>query len=311
MLTTGNLALSTGAFLEAEVGGTTAGVGGYDQIVVNGTVSLADATLTIDLISSFDPAFGDAFTIIQNDGTDAIAGTFAGLAEGAQFVADGRAFTITYQGGDGNDAVVTAIQAVIIGTPDADLINGTNTVFGQLPATEGADIIKGKNGGDTISGIGGDDLIYGNKGKDIIKGNEGSDQLWGNRGQDKIKGSKGNDTLDGGKANDRLTGGAGDDAFAFTTKLGKNNVDRITDFGKGNDIIQLDHTIFKKIGSGGELKAKYFTHNHAKDTNDHIVYTKATGEIRYAKKGVDSGDGILFAKVDKGTTLHHDDFFVI
>ena len=40
MLTTGDLALSAGAFLEAEIGGTTAGVGGYDQIVVNGTVAL-------------------------------------------------------------------------------------------------------------------------------------------------------------------------------------------------------------------------------------------------------------------------------
>jgi len=159
--------------------------------------------------------------------------------------------------------------------------------------------------------FGGDDQIYGNKGKDFIKGDDGNDQLWGNRAKDKLKGSQGDDTLDGGKNADRLTGGADDDAFTFTTKLGKKNVDRVTDFGNGNDIFQLDHTIFKKIGSSGELKAKYFARNHAKDKNDHIIVSKKTGEISYDKNGSKAGGETLFAKVDKGLVLHHDDFFVI
>ncbi|MEQ9690428.1 MAG: hypothetical protein RLO48_11915, partial [Bauldia litoralis] len=249
--------------------------------------------------------------IIANDGTDAVAGTFAGLAEGAQFVADGRAFAITYKGGDGNDVELTAIQAVIIGTPNADLVNTTNTVFGQLPATEGGDIIKGKAGKDKLSGAGGDDDIYGNRGKDKLFGNEGADNLSGGNAKDKLNGGKDDDVLDGGKNKDKLTGGNGDDAFAFTTKLSNKNVDKITDFGKGDDVIQLDHTIFKKIGDGGELKAKFFAYNKAKDKNDHIIYSVKSGEISYDKNGSKAGGETLFAKVDKGTILDHDDFFVI
>ncbi|MEP4473327.1 MAG: autotransporter-associated beta strand repeat-containing protein, partial [Bauldia litoralis] len=311
ILTTGDLAFSAGGLMTAELGGTTAGAGGYDRVVVNGTVALPGAVLTVALIDDFDPQFGDSFTIIANDGTDAVAGTFAGLAEGAQFVADGRAFAITYKGGDGNDVELTAIQAVIIGTPNADLVNTTNTVFGQLPATEGGDIIKGKAGKDKLSGAGGDDDIYGNRGKDKLFGNEGADNLSGGNAKDKLNGGKDDDVLDGGKNKDKLTGGNGDDAFAFTTKLSTKNVDKITDFGKGDDVIQLDHTIFKKINDSGELKAKFFAYNKAKDKNDHIIYSVKSGEISYDKNGSKAGGDTLFAKVDKGTILDHDDFFAI
>ena len=42
--------------LKSKVGGTTAGAGGYDQVAVNGTVSLGNATLDTSLIEAFDPA---------------------------------------------------------------------------------------------------------------------------------------------------------------------------------------------------------------------------------------------------------------
>src|SRR5262249_34827358 len=40
-------------------------------------------------------------------GTDAVVGTFAGLAQGATVLIGGRPFTISYTGGDGNDVVLT------------------------------------------------------------------------------------------------------------------------------------------------------------------------------------------------------------
>ena len=86
--------------------GTTAGTG-YDQLSANGTVNLAGATLNVNL--AFTPALGSAFTVIQNDGTDAVLGTFAGLPEGTTLSLNGMTFQISYAGGTGNDVVLTRI----------------------------------------------------------------------------------------------------------------------------------------------------------------------------------------------------------
>ena len=50
---------------------------------------------------------GSKFTIIDNDGSDAITGTFQGVAEGGFVSAGGQSFTVSYVGGDGNDVVLT------------------------------------------------------------------------------------------------------------------------------------------------------------------------------------------------------------
>ncbi|MEQ9689680.1 MAG: autotransporter-associated beta strand repeat-containing protein, partial [Bauldia litoralis] len=312
ILTTGDITFATGAFLVAEIGGAAAGTGGYDQIVVNGAVNLAGATLDGELINGFAPAAGTAFTIIDNDGSDAVAGTFAGLSEGSIVVFDQRQFSVTYKGGDGNDVVLTALQTVITGNGKKNVVNADTTVKGQLLPTDAADIIKGKGDNDSLSGLGGDDSIIGGKGKDAVKGNSGDDTLQGKNGKDTVKGGSGDDTLDGGNADDKLTGGKDADAFVFSTKLGKNNVDKITDFGNGNDVIQLDDSIFTKLGPEGELASEYFTKGaKAEGKGPQIVYQKSSGELYYDKNGNESGKQVLFAKVYKGTSLSHDDFFVI
>jgi hypothetical protein len=58
---------------------------------------------------------GNTFTIVSNDSTDAITGTFNGLPESAVFSVPRVAmspltFQITYKGGDGNDVVLTALN---------------------------------------------------------------------------------------------------------------------------------------------------------------------------------------------------------
>jgi len=110
------LTLSSGSTLVAEVKGTAAGTG-YDQISVVGTVDITGATLSTDL-GSFIPTSGNTFTLIDNDGSDAVIGTFNGLAEGAAFNAGGYTLSLSYAGGDGNDVVlamatptVTAVSA--------------------------------------------------------------------------------------------------------------------------------------------------------------------------------------------------------
>jgi len=98
----------------AEFGGTTPGTGsGYhDQLKVTGGVTLTDdVTLNTSSYGGFMPSNNDTYTIIDNDDTDAVVGTFNELAEGAivsmDFLGSGIPAAITYIGDDGNDVVIT------------------------------------------------------------------------------------------------------------------------------------------------------------------------------------------------------------
>jgi hypothetical protein len=107
IINSGNLSLTTGSNLNMELNGTTAGAL-YDQLNVTGTVSLGGATLNLTL--GYSPSAGDAFTIVNNDGADAVAGTFAGLPDGTVFSVGGSTLRIDYDGGDGNDVVLTTVS---------------------------------------------------------------------------------------------------------------------------------------------------------------------------------------------------------
>ena len=110
-LSTGNLEFEKGGIYEFEIAGDEAGQ--YDQINVTGTVKLGDGTLKPVILGEFTPGQGKSYTIINNDGTDAVEGTFFGLAEGATVsVGEKGYFTISYKGGDGNDVVLTTIPGV-------------------------------------------------------------------------------------------------------------------------------------------------------------------------------------------------------
>jgi acetyl esterase/lipase len=124
--TTGNLIFSNrGATLDdarpyrVDIGGTAAGAG-YDQVKVNGSVQLQNGFLTLSVIGGFAPTAGQTFIIVDNDGGDAVSGNFNSFCfgcngttytEGATITAGGFSFRISYQGGDGNDVVLTAIAS--------------------------------------------------------------------------------------------------------------------------------------------------------------------------------------------------------
>ena len=104
IITTGDLNLNGATTLLVEMDGPAAGAG-YDQTAVVGSVTLGNPTLDIDL--TFAPAEGAAFVVVNNDGADPILGTFTGMAQGAIAVLDGQPFHVNYQGGDGNDLVLS------------------------------------------------------------------------------------------------------------------------------------------------------------------------------------------------------------
>ena len=155
-------------------------------------------------------------------------------------------------------------------------------------------------------------LRIGKGGGDTIKGGKGGDDINGGSGGDTILGQAGSDVLDGGGGVDTLTGGGGKDAFVFDNQLNGSNVDTITDFTIGTDVIQLDNAVFPGIGGRGPLSGAHFVlSTNFKGQDDVVVYFKATGVLAYDINGGGLGDAIQFAKVTPGLALSASDFLVV
>lgn len=99
----------TGGTVHLGLDGVVAGVS-HDQVRATGTVSISGTTLALYLATSHVPSTGQQYVVIDNDGTDAISGTFTGAANGATVVVSGYQFQVNYAGGSGNDLVLTALN---------------------------------------------------------------------------------------------------------------------------------------------------------------------------------------------------------
>jgi acetyl esterase/lipase len=99
-LTTAFLSIINDGFFDINASGPS------DRMNVNGPVFLY-GTLHVTPSGAF--AANQAFTIIENDGTDAVYQTFLGLPEGSVFYAGETKFRVSYVGGDGNDVVLTYV----------------------------------------------------------------------------------------------------------------------------------------------------------------------------------------------------------
>lgn len=95
ILTCSNVAFASQGDYFVELNGSTAGTG-YDQLNVRGTNQLGSSTLHVTVGAGFAPAEGERLTIINNDGSEAIVGTFSGLPNGTIFTAGGLQFRILY-----------------------------------------------------------------------------------------------------------------------------------------------------------------------------------------------------------------------
>lgn len=124
------------------------------------------------------------------------------------------------------------IENATSGTGDDELIG--NALANVLRSNAGADDLRGRGGNDTLrSGAGWDTLA----------GGSGADQLQAGAGDDLLRGGQGRDVLAGGDGADLLSGGAGQDQFDFNSvndsRTGAANRDQITDFGRGDDRIDV------------------------------------------------------------------------
>ncbi len=123
-LATGSLTLTSGTTLWMEINGATAN-SQHDQIVVNGSVNLGSATL--DVTGTITSSPGQQIVLIANDGTEAVVGTFNGLAEGDIVTINGVEFFLSYRGGAGsNDVTLTEAGPV---TFTSDGIGGGSLVI--------------------------------------------------------------------------------------------------------------------------------------------------------------------------------------
>jgi autotransporter-associated beta strand protein len=102
-LSTGALTLTNDSTVAIELAGP--GAGSADQLKVTGSVTLANAALSPSL--SYTPTTNSVFTIIDNDGTDPVVGTFKNLPEGAALTIGAVPFVISYVGGTGNDVTLS------------------------------------------------------------------------------------------------------------------------------------------------------------------------------------------------------------
>lgn len=126
-------------FLDIELNGLLPG-SQHDQLNVVGTVNLTGITLRANLGFASSP--GETFVIINNDRSEAVTGTFRGLAQNARLYINGELFRISYTGGSGNDVVLTRqvtpprpSLTVEIASPTAvRLLWPTNSQFFNLQA---------------------------------------------------------------------------------------------------------------------------------------------------------------------------------
>lgn len=117
------------------------------------------------------------------------------------------------------------------------ILRGDDTVIANQTVAQN-DVIETYAGDDIVLAGPGDDQVHGGKGDDILRGQAGDDHLWGGRGDDLLDGGI------GGVGKDILTGGRGSDTFVFLADYGQ---DTITDFGRGQDRIQLSLADFKSF----------------------------------------------------------------
>jgi Ca2+-binding RTX toxin-like protein len=305
-------------------------------------VSISGSTVTINPVA--DLAQGQSYyvTISVDAFRDAASNYYAGISNATDFnfttIAAPVPVTTTING--------TAAANTLNGTAGDDVINGL-AGNDTLNGLAGNDTLNGGAGADKMSGGAGDDTYIVDNAKDqvIELANEGSDTvnssvsftlgtnienliltgsskingtgnalanvLTGNSGVNTLSGGAGDDTLNGKLGNDTLTGGAGKDSFVFDTAIGKNNIDKITDFNVADDTIVLSRSVFKALSLGTLDTSAFAIGTGATDASDRLVYNSSTGALYYDPDGVGGVAQQQIATLSKKLALTAADFLII
>ena len=137
----GDYTLAANATLQIVVNGTVPGTQ-YSQVNLSGgsgTITLAG---NLQILANENLPVGSTVTIINNNGTAAVSGAFAGLPQNSSFYSSGIWWGITYSGGGGDDVVLTVLQTNLAG----QTINFSplpETTYGNPPFTISATASSG------------------------------------------------------------------------------------------------------------------------------------------------------------------------
>ena len=115
ILSTGQLTLLSNSNFRVDINGTAPG-SGYDILNTAiggiGSVTITNSNLVVTVATTL--SVGQTFTILIKNSLGPITGTFAGIPQGGTVTgSNGTVFSVSYTGGDGNDIVLTAIQAPV------------------------------------------------------------------------------------------------------------------------------------------------------------------------------------------------------
>ncbi|WP_311274498.1 M10 family metallopeptidase [Methylobacterium sp. WCS2018Hpa-22] len=322
---TNNIAIAQGTVIETAIGGS-----GRDTIVGNDTANLLDGGGRSDFLYGLKG--GDTYIVdskadrvyeLAHQGYDRVltdVGYALGTGQSVEFLA-------------ARDAAAT----------DAFKLVG-NEINQVLRGNAGDNVLNGKGGTDSLYGGAGNDTYIVDRLADRVfeTGDEGRDtvvastsyalaagqeieilklaiatgtsrlHLVGNEFDNLLRGNEGANTLDGGLGSDIMRGLAGRDVFAFSTTLGANNIDRLTDFTVGEDRIRLDDAIFTALAPGRLAADAFKDVSVARtDADDRILYDHDTGNLFYDADGSGAGQAIRFAILNDGVDLSHHDLFVV
>ena len=91
---------------------------------------------------------------------------------------------------------------------------------------------------------------------------------------------------------------------------GAGNIDTITDFLGGSDLLRLDDAIFVGLALGSRSAAA-FSNSGAATTADHrIIYDAGTDALSYDADGNGAGAAVQFATLSGAPAISHIDFII-
>lgn len=203
--------------------------------------------------------------------------------------------------------------------PDAQISFSMRGTGGRLDFTlgiSGQNSVEIRDAGLTsainITGSVNSDTLFGSTFHDRLNGGNGDDRLFGGEGRDRLSGGTGQDRLNGGSASDTLTGGDGDDVFVFDSPIaGGANIDRITDFLSGSDVIEIDQENYFSGLIVGQLDASQFAIGTATGSGPQIVYDSSTGALFYDSNGAGAGGAAKFGILSGAPALDASDFLIV
>jgi VCBS repeat-containing protein len=203
-------------------------------------------TVTINVLANdTDIDAGDVKLIASADSVSKLGGTVSIVNGALQYSASADTFDLLGLGQSVTDSFSYTMK-------DAKgALSSTTVTVKVMGVADGANIVgtvKDDAGTKALVGTALDEHIYGDNGSDELFGNGGSDHLFGENGEDTLDGGNGIDFLDGGngkdvliggRGSDVMTGGEGNDVFVFNKDSLGTDVDVITDFKVGNDMLRL------------------------------------------------------------------------